>query len=119
MVYLQKNTFKGSSAVDAATKNFVFNETVASAQFSNSNVIIEKSVETGVSSNLETTISLIEDPHERSKTFGNGYFVSNGGFVSAPVFTIEIGVNNPTSVSVVYGLIHDTATTATEVQCGM
>ena len=103
----------------AAEKTFTFNQSVAQAQFSNSSTIVEKSVVTGVSSNLETKLSLTDSGGvERVKSFGdNGYFVRNGGTLTCPSFVFDIGVNNPTSISVTYGLVETESTEASEVRC--
>ena len=103
----------------ASNKEFTFNQAVGDAQFSdgNANLIAERSVVTGIgSSNLETSVSLEQSGTEKNKSFGdNGYFVRNGETVNEPKFIIEIGVNNPTSVSVTYGMIDSTYTEADEV----
>lgn len=100
----------------ATAKEFTFNQAVGAAQFETSSSVVEKSVETGVSSNLETSVSLEASSTESNKAFGdNGYFVRNGSTVSSPKFIIEIGVNNPTSVTVTYGLVKTSSTLADEV----
>ena len=114
--------FSGSyEPLKATEKEFTFNESVAASQFTGSSSdVYEKSVVTGVSSNLETSVSLQEGSTERVKAFGDGndgYFVANGGSVSAPTFYVTIGVNNPTSVSVTFRLIKTASTTTTEVRC--
>ena len=105
-------------AAKAENKTFTFNQAVAQAQFETpTSELVEKSVVTGVSDNLATTVSLKYSGEEESKVFGDqGYFVRNGA-TGRYKFLITIGVNNPTSVSVTYGLVKTTSTTTTEVRC--
>ena len=112
----------------AATKTFTFDGSVGSNQFpqENTDVVVSKSVETGVSSNLETTVSYKgTDNVEKSKVFGYGvYFITNpasGDVFDTPRFHIEIGVNNATSASIVFGLLkrEGSQTTAGRISCGI
>ena len=108
-------------AVKAGTKTFTYNASVGAGQFDGEDFmsIVERSVVTGVSSNIETSVSLLEGSTQRQKSFGsNGNFVQTSGGLTAPAFSIEIGLNNITSVTVVYGLYTTSAyTTADQVGC--
>ena len=104
----------------ASEKEFTFNESVAQAQFPNSSSDeVEKSVVTGVGDNLETKVSLIEDDEdEGNKVFGDkGYFVRNGATIIRPTFNVIIGVNNLTSISVVFGCVKTEHTALTSFHC--
>ena len=98
-------------AAKATDKQFVFNESVGSEQFdayNGQNVVVEKQVTTDVGNPLATSISLTEDSTLRAMTFGSdGYFVQKSGGLTASLFTITIGVNNCTSISVNYGSTYD------------
>ena len=116
------SNFKGIhiEAAKATAKEFTFNESVGSNQFETDSDVVNKSVVTGISSNIETEVSLQEYSEEQSKSFGdNGYFVRNGSSVTDPRFYFEIGANNITSVSVTYGLVSTSSTNANEVQCSI
>ena len=109
-----------SSSSQVEEKVFIFNEEVGAAQFDNAYELVEKSVSTGeTGENLETTISLQGGGNERLKSFGDeGYFVSTNLItINDPLFLITIGVNNPTSIGVTYGMLKDDDTTADEVRC--
>ena len=99
--------------VKASTKQFTFSGTTT--QFSTSSDLVEKSVVTGVSDNLETTVSLKEGENEVNKVFhDSGYFMRNGSTIANPKFKMTIGVNNATSLRVIYG-VQDSR--ATQIQC--
>ena len=99
--------------VKASAKQFTFSGTTT--QFSTSSDLVEKSVVTGVSDNLETTVSLKEGENEVNKAFhDSGYFMRNGSTITNPKFKMTIGVNNATSLRVVYG-VEDSR--ATQIQC--
>lgn len=112
-------------AVKAADKTFTFDESVGAAQFDNKFEVgypANISVSTGgISDNLETTSSLPKDStYDYSVVYGDSTyhcFVRNGETYSSSTFDINIGVNNPTEVSVTYCLIKDTVTLASEVGC--
>ncbi len=109
------------SMVKAADKEFTFDRTVGLNQFWNK-PSSEISVVTGVSSNLETKVHAVKSESEDyAMAFGdNTYidcFVRNGETVGGLKFDIEIGVNNPTQVSVTYNLLKNTITLANEVRC--
>lgn len=109
--------------VKATDKEFVFDATVATEQFDGSDFlsVVNRSVVTGVSSNIETSVSLDESGTQRQKWFGGGgNFVQSSGGLTAPYFSIEIGLNNITSVSVVFGLNTTSQyTTADQVGCSI
>ena len=114
----------GGSAVEpvkATEKEFVYDVTVGTEQFDGPDYlsIVERSVVTGISSNIETSVSLDEVGTQRQKHFGgNGNFVQSSGGLTKPQFSIEIGLNNVTSVSVVFGLYTTSEyTTADQVGC--
>ena len=99
--------------VKASPKQFTFGG--STTQFSTSSDLVEKSVVTGVSDNLETTVSLKEGEDEVSKVFhDSGYFMRNGSTIANPKFKMTIGVNNATSLRVIYG-VQDSR--ATQIQC--
>ena len=99
--------------VKASPKQFTFGG--STTQFSTSSDLVEKSVVTGVSDNLETTVSLKESGTEVTKVFhDSGYFMRNGLSIANPKFKMTIGVNNATSLRVVYG-VQDSR--ATQIQC--
>ena len=107
-------------AAKAADKSFTFNQSTGS-QFDNGGAVSTSSVITGVSDKLETSVSLLNGSTEEIKTFGdNGYFVRNGSTISHARYVISIGVNNPTSVSVTYGLAKpelNPSTNVNEIRC--
>ncbi len=108
----------------AADKEFVFDTAVGSNQFDGhypTEKPAEISVVTGVSSNLETSVRLIEDTdNDYGKYFGDGnYFVRNSKTISATDFVVNIGVNNLTNIEVVYGCIKTKYTIPTELHCYM
>lgn len=116
VVFASTRSVSPIALTKAAEKTFTFDVSVGAAQFETNSNLVEKSVVTGVSSNLETTVSLKNSGTEETKVFGDkGYFVRNGA-TARYKFSINIGVNNPTSVSVTYGLVKTTSTTTTEVR---
>ena len=119
-VLVTRKSASQSVVTRASEKEFTFNESVAQAQFpSSSNDEVEKSVVTGVGDNLETKVSLIEsDEDEGNKAFGDkGYFVRNGATIIRPTFNVIIGVNNLTSISVVFGCVKTEYTSLTSFHC--
>lgn len=109
------------NVAQATDKEFTFSNHVGQEQFETSSNLVEKSVVTGISSNLETSVSLKdENGTEGNKVFGDsGYFVRNGASYGAPKITVEIGVNNVTSVTVISGMMWGSVTTATEAGCSI
>ena len=107
--------------VKATDKEFVFDGTVGAEQFDGEDFmsIVQRSTVTGKSSNIETSVSLLEFDYQRQKTFGgHGNFVESGGGLTAPAFRIEIGLNNLTSVTVDYSLYTSSEyTDADQVGC--
>lgn len=113
----------------ASDKSFTFNETVGANQFDGkyeAQRAAEISVVTGVGSNLETNIRLPKYPSNPSSEedygtwyghSGTGRFVHNGETISSSYFVAEIGVNNLTSIEVVYGCDKTEYTHATSVYC--
>ena len=108
----------------ATDKSFTFDRAVGANQFEGhytDQKPAEISVATGVSSNLETRVRL---PKNSTDDFGKYFgdttynsFVKTSETFSSAAFEIDIGVNNPTSVSVNHKLIKTTYTAATEVGC--
>ncbi len=119
VVALGQNSYS-LDPVKAAAKSFTFGESIGS-QFDGGDSVNVVSVVTGSSSNLETSVSLLNGSDEQIKAFGdNGYFVRNGSTISHAKFVVSIGVNNPTSVSVTYGLVkpeESPHSNVTEVRC--
>ena len=119
---LSKGNFV-AEPVKATAKEFVYDDAVGSDQFDGDDFlkIVERSVVTGISSNIETSVSLDELGTQRQKWFGgNEHFVQTSGGLTAPLFRIEIGLNNITSVSVVFGLYTTSEfTTADQVGCAI
>ena len=116
---LSKGNFV-AEPVKATAKEFVYDDTVGSEQFSDHYVAgkpAEVSVVTGISSNLETEVTLKKSTDEDyGKSFGNGgRFVRNSETISASEFLVTIGVNNLTNASVKYGCIKTEYTIATSV----
>lgn len=110
--------------VEASDKVFTYNVDVGANQFAGEDygIIVERSVVTGFSSNIETVVSLIDEGYvERAKSFGNnGQFVEMAGGLTAPMFTVEIGLNNVQGVTVHYGLYATSEyTTADQVGCSI
>ena len=108
----------------ATLKEFTLNETVGKNQFAPAKIDDEPtvvSVVTGVSSNLEASVSLPKSSSgQYGYVFGDstyGCFVRNSETVGSPSFIVDIGVNNPTSVSVTYRMNKTEYTAATEVRC--
>ncbi len=106
----------------AAEKTFTFDATVGANQFEDqypSKKPAEISVVTGVSSNLETKVYLTKNAEEDfSVGYGdNGRFVRSWETFSNSDLTAEIGVNNLTSIDVVYGCDKTEFTKATAVYC--
>ncbi len=113
-------------AAKATDKSFTFDKSVGAAQFDgiDNDTVVERSVVTGVSSNIETSVSLISSGDEQGKVFDDGtnFAKMPGGGLTDPKFHIEIGLNNVTGVSVVFGLLKNDDpstqyTTATQVGC--
>lgn len=114
-------------AAKATDKSFTFDTSVGAAQFdgTDNDKVVERSVATGVSSNIETSVSLTAYSEEQGKVFADGtnFAKMPGGGLSGPItFHIEIGLNNVTGVSVVFGLLKNDNpetqyTTATQVGC--
>ena len=119
---LNNNSYQLES-VKGSDKEFVFDATVGQEQFDGPDFmeVVERSVVTGISSNIETSVSLDEIGTQRQKWFnGDGNFVQTSGGLTAPSFQIQIGLNNVTSVSVVYGLYTTSEyTTADQVGCAI
>ena len=119
---LNNNSYQLES-VKGSDKEFVFDATVGDQQFNGEDFmsVVERSVVTGISSNIETSVSLEEVGTQRQKSFGtNDSFVQTSGGLTRPEFQIEIGLNNITSVSVAYALYTNSEyTTAEQVGCAI
>lgn len=118
--------FKGNNSAltpaRATDKSFTFDATVGAEQFEGhypSKKPAEISVVTGSSSNLETKVYLTKTSEEDfSVGYGNnGRFVRSWETFSNSDLTAEIGVNNLTSIDVVYGCDKTEYTVATAVYC--
>ncbi len=102
--------------VKAEPKSYVFDGSNTQFKDTTTPSVIERNVTTGLSDPLLTSVSLLDNGSaEASKFFSNdGYFVRNGASVTNPIFKVTIGVNNATSLRVVYG-VQDSR--ATQIQC--
>ena len=112
----------------ATSKSFTFDGDVGRLQFPNTGTesVVQRSVVTGVSSNIETSVSYKNSSNvEQPKRFGYGvYFITNqntGDVLNEPAFHFEFGVNNATSATVDFGLIksHEVTTTASKLSCNI
>lgn len=115
------NGFKVERVV-ASTKQFVLDATVGANQFKDhytGGQPAEISVVTGISSNLETSVTLPKSTEEDySVRYGdNERFVRNGETISPCDFEVEVGVNNLQNVAVVYGCEKTSSTNVTELHC--
>ena len=99
----------GLTISKADNKSFTFNASVGSAQFENSNTKTNVSVITGMSDNIETSVSFLGAVDygasiQRMKKFGeNNHFVETAASVENPILGVEFGLNNIQSVDVIYG----------------
>ena len=119
-----KTSKSNSFMVKAVEREFTFDRAVGAEQFEGHYVDqkpAEVSVVTGVSSNLETKVSFPKSStDDYGKYFGDltyNSFVRTAETYSSAELTVEIGVNNPTSVSVTFCLIKTLYTAASEVGC--
>ncbi len=95
--------------VEATPNEYIFK--AGNGQFEGGDPIQQVNVATGVSDPLFTSVSLVANEGEVNKNFNDAlYFVRNGSTITNPTFTITIGVNNATSVRVVYGVLDEDAT---------
>lgn len=126
---LRHNDFAFAPA-KAADKSFAFNASVGATQFDGTDNfgVVNRSVTTGsgYSSPIETSVSLIASGDEQGKVFDDGtnFVKMPGGGLTSPSFHIEIGLNNVTSVEVVFGLLKNDNpatqyTTAEQVGCSI
>ena len=95
--------------VKAEPKSYVFNSYNTQFDDTTTPSVVERDVITGVSDPLSTSVSLTENGSaEVTKFFSSdGYFVRNGASTQNPTFTVTIGVNNATSLRVLYGVSDD------------
>lgn len=108
--------------VKATAKEFTFDAKVGAEQFEDHYEISKPaniSVVTGVGSNMETYVTVPKNAdYDYGKGFGdNGRFVRTWETYSGSNIEVTIGVNNLTSIAVVYGCDKTTYTAATEVHC--
>lgn len=105
----------------ATDKTFTLNESNATTYFSNGSVQQDVSMATSVSDDIVASHKLTDSNGNAHTAFGdNGYFCRNGATISSnSKFTFEIGLNNITSINVVYGVIVGENTVASLVKCSI
>ena len=93
--------------VRALEKSFVFDgsdDVVNQFTSRDTSQYMSVSVETGISSRIETQISFTEDGSEQTKYFGtNGHFFEVGGTINPSIIDILIGVNNLKDFEIDFG----------------